>query len=426
MVSSESSDEICRKSCLDFFASMQRLQRVLGGCVLLAVVVVVIVLGRGGSGDLGRRDRGLPSQWLISRGIERVVPGVPSRLVTVQRGESGGNGDGKGGGSEDRRVAVRRALASQDGGEGGPKCTSIVTASSSRSVEWVTGAFTSWLEMVATWSPIEEIIFVEWVSDESAPSLARDLEAAGWLGPASPVTFVRVLGGPWSLTRAFNLGLSLVSCPDVFKLDIDYRTHPDFPSRHPLVNPSVFYAGNWAIAHPDPGEDHLAGALVASAALLSAVGGYDERIFGYGWDDDNIYTRLVNAGGDRVNLKYDFIRHLPHPRSAVASGVGSEFVSTMINMVFASIAPVWSSSSLHSTYSFTPILGATRGSHIGVLATPQYIVPSFQVQYSARMDQVLSEATYIALSSKGFDSNFIASLSLKDRQTLIQSLYRST
>ncbi len=49
-----------------------------------------------------------------------------------------------------------------------------------------------------------------------------------------------------------------------------------------------------------------------------AVGGYDERIQTYGWDDEDLYTRLGKAGIAKKNISYAHVSHVPHGDGARA------------------------------------------------------------------------------------------------------------
>lgn len=57
---------------------------------------------------------------------------------------------------------------------------------------------------------------------------------------------------------------------------------------------------------------HANGALLATAAALAAIGGYDERIQSYGHDDTDLYDRLAGAGGVRTPLSAAAVVHVPH------------------------------------------------------------------------------------------------------------------
>ncbi|KAK1868428.1 hypothetical protein I4F81_010916 [Pyropia yezoensis] len=62
----------------------------------------------------------------------------------------------------------------------------------------------------------------------------------------------------------------------------------------------------------DDNELHLNGAAVVGRADFWAVGGYDERLQAYGYDDEDLYARLAGRGLARLNVSYDAIWHVPH------------------------------------------------------------------------------------------------------------------
>lgn len=114
----------------------------------------------------------------------------------------------------------------------------------------------------------------------------------------------------WVLSRAYNLAAAHARCHTLVKVDCDYTLSPTFLSRHPLP-PNTFYTGHYENARA-ANQIHLNGALVVSRAAFRDVGGYDERIQTYGFDDDDLYTRLRQAGLARRNLSYEVVDHVAH------------------------------------------------------------------------------------------------------------------
>ena len=101
---------------------------------------------------------------------------------------------------------------------------------------------------------------------------------------------------PWKLSSAYNLGFFLggVRSKYVAKLDCDTHLASDFFSHNDLERhpPGDFLTAGWRHAR-DANDVHLNGILLASSHDFRAVNGYDERIFEYGWDDEDLYERLT-------------------------------------------------------------------------------------------------------------------------------------
>lgn len=157
----------------------------------------------------------------------------------------------------------------------------------------------SWVER----DEISEVIIVDWSSSQPVTEI---LEGYG----SSKIHVIRVDGEKqWHLTGAFNTGLRHVTSPQVLRLDADHQLQPHFFSRNVLL-PYTFVAGDWRAGGPrDAG---LNGFLWAWSDDLFAVGGWDERIRGYGWDDSDLVDRLQGVGLQKRFLARASVKHLPH------------------------------------------------------------------------------------------------------------------
>jgi hypothetical protein len=100
--------------------------------------------------------------------------------------------------------------------------------------------------------------------------------------------------GKFDLTRAYNLAVRHSRGSRIMKLDSDNVILPDFVKMHPRM-PGVFYAGNWKSARSE-NERHLNGVYFVDRATWARANGFDERIVGYGHDDDNLHMRLSLVG----------------------------------------------------------------------------------------------------------------------------------
>lgn len=131
-------------------------------------------------------------------------------------------------------------------------------------------------------------------------------------------TTLRVDGvDAWNLAQAYNLGFEHAAGTHVLKLDCDTR----LACMPPRPAGDAFDAGSWRTA------GHLNGVFYAPRALLRRVGGYDERLARYGWDDSDLYRRLAAAGAARGALTC--ASHMDHGarERGVAGAVEAEILT---------------------------------------------------------------------------------------------------
>lgn len=195
---------------------------------------------------------------------------------------------------------------------GGLPGISLVTCAMNRN-ENLMRALPSWLAQ----DEIAEIVIVDWSSDLS---VAEALAQAGIADRR--IRILRVDGEPrWVLTYAFNLGFRTARFDTILKADADITLSPEFFRRNRLA-PGVLIAGNWRDATPD--QPHVNGFFYVERGALAKVGGFNEHITTYGWDDEDLYTRLAIAGLRRVNVAPGTIYHLPHSDTERTGGPDGE------------------------------------------------------------------------------------------------------
>lgn len=181
---------------------------------------------------------------------------------------------------------------------------SVVTATRNRT-DNLMQALASWLAA----PEVCEVVIVDWSSDRP---VAGSLAAAGLSDPR--IRVARVEGEPaWVLTWAFNLGFRLARHDRLLKADADIRLAEGFFDANPLA-PGQVIAGNWRTAAP--GQEYINGLFYIHRADLAAVQGFNEHITRYGWDDDDLYDRLVRAGVRRADLAPDTVAHIDHDDAA--------------------------------------------------------------------------------------------------------------
>lgn len=208
-----------------------------------------------------------------------------------------------------------------------PPGLSLITACGNRLV-FLHRALPTWLAMA-----VDEVIVVDWAS---APPIRRaDL-------PADPrLRLIRVEAEGWHLPSAYNLGLRLARFRNVMKLDCDITAAP-WALAVNVPAPGAFITGNWRRA--PQGQQHLNGSFIAAQADLAAIGGFNEWFEGYGWDDDDLYTRLLAQGLTRRLIAPGSLSHLPHS-DALRGADGSPALHIQMNRALADLMPVWDANS---------------------------------------------------------------------------------
>lgn len=208
-------------------------------------------------------------------------------------------------------------------------------------------SFRSWLSV----QHVNQIIVVDW---SSSPPLRPIIESI--VHQSAARTSVRVIRvdneQDWVLSRAYNLAIRNARYESILKLDCDYVTTPHAITRHPLESsPDAFYAGYYENARSSS-ELHLNGALVVSQSVYWSVGGYDERIQTYGFDDEEFYQRLSQAGHQRMNISFDEISHIDHEDSRRGQrGIRFPRVQIEVNkLLLDKIGKPWASESHASEY----------------------------------------------------------------------------
>jgi hypothetical protein len=181
---------------------------------------------------------------------------------------------------------------------------SLVTCCKNRN-ENLLRAVPSWLAQ----ADISEVVIVDWCSDVP---VAQSLAEGGIADPR--IRVVRVQNEPrWILSQAFNVGFRMARFDRILKVDADIVLAADFFAANPL-QARQFVAGNWRTAAQ--GQAYINGFFVIHRADLMAVNGFNEYITTYGWDDDDLYNRLVEAGCVRVDVAPGTVHHLDHDDEA--------------------------------------------------------------------------------------------------------------
>lgn len=176
---------------------------------------------------------------------------------------------------------------------------SLFTAVKNRS-EMLEAALQTWI----THDKIDEIIILDWGSDESLNPLVQKYQNGKIMLAVAPDQL------RWILSPAFNLAARLTRRSMILKIDADTKILPGFFEKHRLT-PGIFFCGNWRLARNE-NEAHLNGNLFVYRSDFFKINGYNEFVKTYGWDDSDLYDRLVSSGLSRRDLDPGFLCHIGH------------------------------------------------------------------------------------------------------------------
>jgi len=193
-------------------------------------------------------------------------------------------------------------------------------------------ALNSW----TSFEEIREIIIVDWSSDEPIDHLTK-LD--------SRIKIIRVNNKKYfNLAQPLNLAASCATGDYIIKVDCDYIINPyynffekykidnnSFVSGNVALQKSYEYLdqnGNYSINFKNLSIEEIAeycnsynhffkflkGMLYVSRDNFLKVGGYDEDISDYGWEDTDIVSRLELLNLEHKKIIYDHnLIHIPHP-----------------------------------------------------------------------------------------------------------------
>jgi len=231
-----------------------------------------------------------------------------------------------------------------------------VTTGSMDRLEHLLQAMNSWTKLAEP----DEIIVVDWGSSDP---LALSLASFG----DPRVTVVRAEASHWENSRCHNLEFTAAShleCDLVLRLDNDALVAPDFFRHHP-PNDTSFYAVNCHSVPPETDDKrNLCGTVFTAVRHWRRVNGYNERLRQYGFEDEDFYCRLAQAGltwrecllGDLEHLPHDDGSRLEHIAShpllsPVDPHVQKQFRITLSRQI--AIARPWTSSDLRTRWNLT-------------------------------------------------------------------------
>jgi glycosyltransferase involved in cell wall biosynthesis len=154
--------------------------------------------------------------------------------------------------------------------------------------------------VLPTWqraAEVDEIVIVDYGSDQ--PISASQFESQ------DKVRIVQVLNtDQWRIGHAINIGVDFASHENICKIDSDtliddhaWLCRLDFDKK--------FYRGHYQTTVPN-------GQALFTKAQWSAIGGYNEWLSGYGFDDSDFYIRMRAKGLIEGFVPAAFARSLNH------------------------------------------------------------------------------------------------------------------
>lgn len=197
------------------------------------------------------------------------------------------------------------------------------------------------LDSVPTWiasKRFEEIIIVDYGSIEP---LEETLGRAGLVDHPS-MRLIRIEAEKWCLAEAFNTGLFRAQSPFTIKLDADTLILGR-AEKSLRLSAQEFRTGNWRTF----ANNVLNGIVLAPTDAIQRVGGYNEQIRRYGWDDCDFYERLSELFLIKTDLLEREFRSLDHSddeRVAHSDELAkANDINRLIqgNRVLANLLPKW-------------------------------------------------------------------------------------
>ncbi|MDD5056211.1 MAG: galactosyltransferase-related protein, partial [Candidatus Peribacteraceae bacterium] len=178
---------------------------------------------------------------------------------------------------------------------GGEEGISAITVVKNRT-QFLLRALPTWLQHEC----IREIIIIDW---SSKIPLSTSLKQ--WSDPR--IRIIRVDHQPlFILAWAYNLAARYARHATLLKIDSDVQLSPDFFILHRLSE-QEFISGHFSRVGKG-----LSGLLLVHRSDFFAVNGFNEHITCYGWDDYDLYARLVRSGRRQRFFVRGSCTHMPH------------------------------------------------------------------------------------------------------------------
>lgn len=168
-------------------------------------------------------------------------------------------------------------------------------------LEFLEQTLPTWLKY-----PADEIVIADWNSKEPVRDFVMSV--------GDPrIVYVHVDEDiPYNISRAKNLCVMSSVSDYVLYLDCDVGMQDIFPKDIRIAK-KVFLQGWGDTDFNAHGQDIVKtyGCCMFHRSSFDAVGGYNERLEGYGYDDSDFYQRLIGRGFEHVQMP-DGLRHIEH------------------------------------------------------------------------------------------------------------------
>jgi hypothetical protein len=165
---------------------------------------------------------------------------------------------------------------------------------------------------LATWLRLPEpdyIIVVDWSSANPIFSTLQELKDPRLIVAEAPEQ------PKWHHSKCHNLEFKIaqtLGCEFVLRLDNDYLVQPDFFTKHPITS-DAFYTVDCHLVPPEADDKrNLCGTLFTTIDNFLKVGGYNERLVHYGYEDEDLYLRMQLSGLQWKNCDLSTLDHIPH------------------------------------------------------------------------------------------------------------------
>ncbi|MFL0789808.1 MAG: glycosyltransferase family 2 protein [Prochlorococcus sp.] len=150
---------------------------------------------------------------------------------------------------------------------------------------------------LADWPHHQEHLIIDWSSDQ--PIRRQQLP------DDSRIQLHRVVGeSRWNLARAYNLAAVLAKGSLLLKLDADCWPGALVPEDILRAETSSCWFGS--------GPDGRLGQFLLHRKAFESVGGFNEVLIGYGFDDKDLKARLQSLGWQLADLPVEAIGVIPH------------------------------------------------------------------------------------------------------------------
>lgn len=179
----------------------------------------------------------------------------------------------------------------------GPLNVSIVTRIKNRKGHMLE-ALPTWLKL-----PVAEIIVVDWGSSDA------DLRKYIDFLDDDRIVLVTRDESEFQRSRAWNIGIAQASAEWVFLLDCDVKVMGPVFADPMFAVPNY---GNFYRPYTDRYLPSLFGCAIVLKEHWQAVGGFNEDLIGWGWEDVDFCRRLVAKGYREVTIPAGHFQPLPH------------------------------------------------------------------------------------------------------------------